>query len=60
MFRPGVIAVFFMMTVAQQEQGYPHMFIMTNAMDKEEGQSKTVSELTRNGVHHPSCVGNGK
>jgi hypothetical protein len=33
---------------------------MTDAMDEEKGQSKTVPELSRNSVHHPSCVGNGK
>ena len=40
MFCLGIIADFFMMEVAQGEQGYPCLFIMTNAMDEEEGQSK--------------------
>ncbi len=48
------------MEVAQREQRYPCPFIMTDAMDKEEGQSKMVTELSRNGAHHPSCVGDGK
>jgi hypothetical protein len=60
MFSLGIIAVFFMMEVAQGEQGYPCPFIMTDSMDEEKGQSKTVPELSRNSVHHPSCVGNGK
>ncbi len=60
MFSLGIIAVFFMMEVAQGEQGYPCPFIMTNAMDEEKGQSKMVPKLARNSVHHPSCVGNSK
>jgi hypothetical protein len=60
MFSSGIIAAFFMSEVAQGEQGYPCPFIMTNTMDEEKGQSKTVLELSRNSVHHPSCMGNGK
>ena len=58
MFSLGIIAVFFMMEVAQGEQGYPCPFIMTDAMDEEKEQSNTVPDLSRNGVHHPSCMDN--
>ncbi len=60
MFSLGIIAVFFMMEVAQGEQGYPCPFIMTDSMDEEKGQSKMVPKLARSSIHHPSCMGNGK
>jgi hypothetical protein len=60
MFGSGIIIVFFMMKVAQGEHGYPCPFIMTNTIDKEKGQGKTVPELSRNSVHHLSCMENGK
>jgi hypothetical protein len=45
-----------MVKIAHGEERYSHTFIMSDAMNKQEGRSKTVPEFARNGIHHLSHV----
>ncbi len=54
-----IVAIFFVMKIAQREEWSPSTDVVANFVNKHEWQSKTVFEFARNCVHHSGGMGDG-
>ncbi len=54
-----IIAIFFVMKIAQREEWSPSTDVVANFVNKHERQSKTVLEFAPNRVHHSGGMGDG-
>ncbi len=55
-FWAGVVAVFLVMQVAQQEEWDLCVLIVSYTMNKQDGWGKTIIIFTRDGIHHPNSM----
>ncbi len=52
-----ILAIFFVMKIAQREEWSPSADIVANSVNQHERQSKRVLEFSRNCVHHSGRMG---